>query len=487
MRVPRAILGVCILSIAAFAQTRDTGRGHTPMSGLRITIQDADTGQTTRAAVCIQGPDGKAVVPEDRLAVFPLPHKRGSRVHREFRVGLHTVPCTFFASDGEFEVDVPAGTYTIFASKGLEYRPAQEEVDVQADGIERTYRLARWINMKELGWYSFDEHIHGDANEVAPWLDACDLNAACVFSYWNHNKWDPLRPEAHTFEQTPPPAISSMNQEVERHNDLFGAIHLSNMKRFIPYDPAPANFIYIEQARQQGATIGYAGLKGLTEFAVDMALGLLDYWCHSGNNPLYYHALNAGFKLPIGDGSRCGVSNLIYGNQRNYVKVDGELTYDSLFDAVRNGRTFKTTGAMVFLKINGRDIGDTIRVSADTTSVDVDLTARFVRPLNQVTIVRNGEVAKVVPVEQGQTEVRFEGSVDLPESSWFNVSVNPGNAQTSPIYVLRGDEPICVRESVEALLKLVEEFATTVGPKLTADERGTVARAKQVYIDKLKP
>jgi hypothetical protein len=456
------------------------------MSRLRVSIQDADTGQITRAAVCIQGPDGKAMVPEDRMAVFPLPHKRGSRVHQEFRVGLNTAPCTFFASDGEFEVDVSAGKYTIFAAKGLEYRPAREEVDVQGGGVERTYRLARWIDMKELGWYSFDEHTHGDANDIAPWLDACDLNAACVFSYWNKNEWDELDMDAHTLEQTPAPAISSMNQEVERHGDLFGAIHLSNMKEFIPYDPKLANFTYLEQARQQGATLGYAGLKDLTEFAVDMALGLLDYWCHGGN-PLYYHALNAGFKLPIADGSRCGVSNLIYGNQRTYVKVDGEFTYDSLFEAVKNGRTFKTTGPMVFLKINGQEVGDTVRVAADASSVDVDLTVRWIRPLNRVAITRNGKVVNTIPVENGQTEVQFEGSVDLAESSWFNVSVVPGNAVTSPIYVLRGDEPILVPESVQALLKLGEDFEARVGPKLTAGERATVARAKQVYIDKLKP
>jgi hypothetical protein len=76
---------------------------------------------------------------------------------------------------------------------------------------------------------------------------------------------------------------------------------------------------------------------------------------------------------------------------------------------------------------------------------------------------------------------RFAETMALPESSWFSLRVNRGSMQTSPVYVLRGNEPIRQRAAVEALLETVRSFETKAGRKLSRKDRSRVDQAKAAY------
>lgn len=66
-----------------------------------------------------------------------------------------------------FEIQLPAGTYTLIAERGPEFRPFQVMIDARP-GEERTIPVAasRWIDLNRLGWYSGDLHNHRSVEDM---------------------------------------------------------------------------------------------------------------------------------------------------------------------------------------------------------------------------------------------------------------------------------------------------------------------------------
>ncbi|MCH8978642.1 MAG: hypothetical protein IH945_05295, partial [Armatimonadetes bacterium] len=66
-----------------------------------------------------------------------------------------------FYVDGAFEVELEPGAYRLSISKGNEYLRQQHEITIESNGeLSQTFRMDRWINMPERGWFSADDHIH---------------------------------------------------------------------------------------------------------------------------------------------------------------------------------------------------------------------------------------------------------------------------------------------------------------------------------------
>jgi hypothetical protein len=61
----------------------------------------------------------------------------------------------------------------------------------------------------------------------------------------------------------------------------------------------------------------------------------------------YYQLLDAGFRIPLTNGSDHPAR--IVGCARAYVKVDNEFSYARWIEGIRKGRTFVTSGPLLFL------------------------------------------------------------------------------------------------------------------------------------------
>ena len=48
------------------------------------------------------------------------------------------------------------------------------------------------------------------------------------------------------------------------------------------------------------------------------------------------------------------------------MKVEGDFTYEKWIDGIRKCQTFTTSGPLLFLEVNGADIGDTLEVERGT-------------------------------------------------------------------------------------------------------------------------
>jgi TolB protein len=179
--------------------------------------------------------------------------------------------------------------------------------------------------------------------------------------------------------------------------------------------------------------------------------------------------LNAGFRLPATGGTD-NFSDVWRdpppGSDRTFARVEGPLTMRSWLDAVRRGRTFMSTGPLLFLEVDGRQPGGEIAVAAvGPTSVRVKVEALSMTPLDSLQIIVNGDVARTVAA-QDRARIVFDSPVEVPAGGWVAARVlGPHSryvgddyafAHSSPVYVVRGGQRFIKTEDVMFLRQTVD-------------------------------
>ncbi len=97
------------------------------------------------------------------------------------------------------------------------------------------------------------------------------------------------------------------------------------------------------------------------------------------------------------------------------MQIDGEFEYEKWIDGVRCGRTFTTSGPLLFLTVDNQGPGSVLNVTEPRpVTVHVKALSRF--PLGRVQIVSNGVVLK--EVETQEREIMLECPVSADQSRW---------------------------------------------------------------------
>jgi hypothetical protein len=157
------------------------------------------------------------------------------------------------------------------------------------------------------------------------------------------------------------------------------------------------------------------------------------------------------------------------GTGRTYVRLEGVLGFEPFLAAVKAGRTFGTNGPLVFLEVEGKGPGEEIRITAgDRRPIPVRAEAFSLAPLETLEIVVNGEVSHRVPASGDRTRVSAAVSVPVPAGGWIAARVSGAPhryvadsypfAQTSPVYVVRGDRRFVSTADARFLQRVVEEI-----------------------------
>ncbi|MEO8269838.1 MAG: CehA/McbA family metallohydrolase, partial [Aureliella sp.] len=122
----------------------------------------------------------------------------------------------------------------------------------------------------------------------------------------------------------------------------------------------------------------------------------------------YYTLLNAGFPLVPTAGTASGVHPVPAGFSRVYVNIDGPFSYDKWLEGLAAGRSFVTTGPLMFVKVNGEQAGATI--ATDRTSLSAKIVSEH--PLAAIEVVVNGKVVsnKAVEALTPQNKLTPEGA-----------------------------------------------------------------------------
>ncbi|MGH7459964.1 MAG: CehA/McbA family metallohydrolase, partial [Longimicrobiales bacterium] len=238
------------------------------------------------------------------------------------------------------------------------------------------------------------------------------------------------------------------------------------------YAQPSLDLAYLDGAKAQGGIAGFvhpynSSVDQPAEAAgslipLDIALGRGDFYDigalvsdEVASADMYYKFLNCGFRIAATSGTD-NFSDVFRdpppGANRTYVRVTGPLTLASWMDGIRRGRTFGSTGPLLFLDVAGRQPGDEIALSTSAPSkLRVRAEALSISPLDSLQLIVNGVISQSRGrAENDSLRIVFEGEVDVSQGGWVAARViGPSHryvtdsyafAQTSPVYVVRGGQ-----------------------------------------------
>ncbi len=475
----------------------------------------------------------------------PRGHQKNIRVGWRQDVGgdVRIAGKTYAYVEPTFTADLPLGEYTITIDKGMEYAAATSKFVVVAEPVSQTIGIERVVDMPREGWYSGDTHVHFlDDHSALLELRAEGLNVINVLA----TRWGELITNVQQVTGAPsrvslPDGIVYFNEET-RHGYLGHAV-LHRLKTLVyplswggPSEGVFGELDYPPMAYQADKTHAQGGLVTWAHFpfpgaeaAVDIALGKIDSidlftWgdafadvpSPTGNGTVagsvsaWYSYLNTGFKLPASAGTDKMLNVQVAGSVRTYANVDGRFTYDGWLQAIRDGRTFVTTGPMVSLRVNGKPIGATLALKAGMpVEIVADVRAPFERyPIDTLEIVAGGKVIATarndgntstlhlthsfVPIASTWIAARAHGAKLLPYQVWPLLGPSgqgvPSMAHTSPIYLMLDGAPIRSRDDarlleaqVDNLIAWAKTRAHYSGEQQRAEVVSLYERAKRVY------
>ena len=402
-----------------------------------------------------------------------------------------------FNCDGKVALDLAPGEYGYTVERGPEYRRARGSVTVTAGETEkRRVELQRRIDMKALGWWSGETHVHRPLKDVPLLMRSEDLHVAPVLTVWNkRNSWRGLDLPQKLVRRAGPGATRLyhvLGIEDERRG---GALFFLNARAPLemqdsgPEYPSPVD--HLEKALELGAWIDiekpfwWDVPTWVATGKVD-SIGLANnHMCRStmyadeawgrprdakrlppprGNGfhtqEIYYRLLNCGLRIPPSAGSASGVLPNPVGYNRVYVHLDGELTWDAWWKGLAKGRSFVTNGPMLLVEANGKLPGEILRAGVGgRLEITVDVRVSGNDPLEAIEVVRDGRVAERLAVGgKGSTKLVFE------RSGWFLVRVIAAVeetfrfASTAPFHVEIGERRRTVhRADVEYFREWIDQ------------------------------
>jgi len=312
---------------------------------------------------------------------------------------------------------LPDGNYTVEFSRGPESIPQTQNITVDARTRELKFKVQRWIDPAQFGWWSGDHHIHaaGCAHYVKPTegVLASDMIRHCMgedLKIGANLTWGPCFDYQKQFfcgavdKVSQYPYLLRYDIEVSgfgSHNS--GHLCLLRLKEEIypggdSKDHWPTLCLNtLRWAKKQGSVCGPAhsgwGLEvktrelpnyvvppfsgiGANEYIVDVThelpgpdgklLPAVDFLSmvdtpYVWELNMWYQTLNVGYRTRIS-----GETDFpcIYGEKvglgRSYVKLDGKLNYDQWCEGVRAGRNYVSDGRshLMDFKLNNVAVGE---------------------------------------------------------------------------------------------------------------------------------
>ncbi|MCW5553999.1 MAG: CehA/McbA family metallohydrolase [Verrucomicrobiae bacterium] len=432
-----------------------------PPGRLKLTVLSDDTGKPAPAMVqLLSRRDGGVRQPANGIE-FGLQFDKQGKPSGARNANLPGLADPFWCVPGPFDMTLPPGDWRIGVRRGVEHELVFEEVTIKSgETLERTYRPGRWVDMRQRGWWSGDDHVHGrilsdaDARNLMAWIQAEDIHLANIVKMGDiYRTYFEQRGFGPNYRVQDGEFVLSPGQECPRTHDQIGhtlAMNITSMvrntDRYFLYDEV------FDAVHAQGGLSGYAHINsGIFHVHRDMTLNVprqkVDFaeilQFNQLGTDLYYDFLNLGCKLTASSGSDVPWGGTV-GEVRVYACLESKpFSADAWFEAFGRGRTFTTSGPMIEFRVDDALPGDEIRLKADQK---LRIRARAwgdpkrMSPV-KLEIVRHGEVIRAA--ESGDAtkpEVELDFTVDAGFGCWIAARARGGDgtsAHTTPVYVVR--------------------------------------------------
>jgi hypothetical protein len=384
-------------------------------------------------------------------------------------------------------VPVPAGTYDVVISRGIEYGFHQERVTVPSGG-EATVRAVLERELDSRGWLSGDFHLHSApssdtpmpvpgrimslAGEGVEWAIATDHNAITDYA--------PVIGELGLTEWI----TSSVGDEITTHSPGFGhfnawplelggvpprsegttpAALFAAARADLGVEVVQVNHPIVESWGNQ-----YFQVYGVSPFTGDPsdpafsfdydALEIFNgqFVAEGLNNlEIWMRQLNNGHRITATGNSDS--HHLVYsepGYPRNYVRSStdrpAEASEDELVAAVLAGRSFVTYGPLIDLRVNGGSVGDLVGAPDGTVQLWARVQCASWMDVNEARVYANGKQVATLPIarsEPGPMEVTLAWE-DAPQvDTWYLLYVD-GPGTLAPVRRGGGFRPLAFTNPV---------------------------------------
>ncbi|HEV8599153.1 MAG TPA: CehA/McbA family metallohydrolase [Gemmatimonadales bacterium] len=506
-----------------------------PAGTLRLRLlEGAD--QPAAARISVTGSDGRGWAPDDAWR-----HADDGFDRRQRKLEL-----SYFHARGSATLSLPAGTYLVEISKGLEYTRVTREVTVTA-GQRRSesFRLRRLWDLPARGWWSGDLHVHmnyGGAyrNDPARLRFQAEAEDLHVVENLIVNKEQRI-PDVAWFRGTPDPVSTArtiLKHDEEYHTSYWGhSGHLGLTRSLILPNYAgyantaaaslyPDNTTIFDLAHSQGSVSGYvhpyeqvpdpAAAGAVTHaLPVDVALGKVDYLevggfsDHLATAQVWYRLLNAGFRLPAGAGTDA-MANFAslhgpVGMNRVFVRTGPRLEYRAWLGALKAGRTFVSNGPLLSFTVAGHSPGDEVSLPPGVHPLTARISLRSNVPVERLEIVANGVVLAPIPLNSDSMSAEAVLPLPVTRSVWLTLRAwsrrsHPGVldlypfATTSPIYVTVAGQPLRSPDDARYFVRWIERLEAVVGEHAGWNEveeqrevLGRLAQAKAIFRQRAEP
>ncbi len=441
-------------------------------------IVDHDNGEPVPARVYVEDSAGQWLYVQSASSEGTALAYREQWVPTPQAVERHTT-----LSAHPFRVDLQPGRYQIQIERGKEYLPLSVTIEMGEQDQAKTFRLRRWINMAERGWYSGETHVHRRIRELPNVQLAEDLNVSFPVTFWTVKSAEapglspsPLRRQGPSpfgpRQDKGSPMISideshvifPRNTEYEifsvgERRPVLGAAFILNPRTRFETGAPPVRAI-AEKAHREGALLdldkhSWPWSMMLVPIAkIDLyelsnnSLWRTEFGFKSGTPPAYmkiertakglselgwiqfglqnyYALLNCGFRIQPTAGTASGVHPVPLGFSRVYVQSPRGFTGQKWIDGLRKGRSFVTTEPILLATVDKRPPGETFQ---QETAGERTVRGEAVgpKPLSRIEIIVNGQVAKTITAtntktERGAYRSTWTTSLNIKRTSWIAV------------------------------------------------------------------
>lgn len=504
-----------------------------PPAAVTVTgrILDADTGQLLPARLYVEDDGGRFFTAEssDKKQVV-YDKRRGNSVE------VHTS-----LPPQQFSLELPPGIYRFTAERGHEYRSAVRRVEVGSAPVEVDLRLRRWVNMADRGWFSGDTHVHRRLSELPAVMLAEDLNVAFPLTAWVTDTEQSPASDNRNPEPIPPArlirlddthVIWPVNTEYEHFSvsgkrHTLGAVFVLNHSSTLDVKAPPVAPL-ARRAREENALLeldkhnwpwsmmiapvmkvdlfelsnnhiwrtDFMFRSWYPEYAppsmeVSVSDGFTErQWIEFGFWN-YYALLNCGLRMMPTAGTASGVHPVPLGFGRVYVQQPDGFQYESWVKALREGRSFVTTGPMLFAEYS--DLATTSR-SDDRGHFSIEV--RSQRPLSALELIINGDVHAIESSSEndGCVVTRARAAISSASSGWACVRCyeqQPDGrvrfAHSAPAYFHVPGKPVTpTRAQATYLLKRVTDEIERHRGVLSAEAIAEYETARRFYQQRLQ-
>jgi hypothetical protein len=427
---------------------------------------------------------------------------------------------TFAYLPGEFQIELPVGDVFVELHKGFEYEPTRKKLNIETKTRELTLKVRRFSRMREKGFVTADTHVHFLSPQTA-WLEGqCEgLNLVNLLaSQWGKlftNVGDITGKLSGCSEQDTIVFVGTEN----RHH-MLGHISMLGTQGMPVFPmctggPGEAWFgdadirsqaDWADECRAKGGVVIRPHFPSPNcEVAADIvtgkvdavevrAFGIINDTLDSSPIREWYRYLNCGYRVPAAGGTDKMSAGMPVGGVRTYAQLDpnDEFNFDNWGKAVRAGRTFTTSGPLIGITADGREVGDEIRMPASGGTIETEAWAVCAQPIHGLEIIHNGKIVAKTSSTEGAKRLELKEKIKIDGSGWLAARcysyhrvwhVWPVNvaAHTSPIYVVVNNQEVFNPSDAVYIMTLVHggmEWLDTLSIK--ADEQ-THQRLRSIF------